>query len=433
MTETALQVVTFENTDISIVDHGGHRWALAKEVGTALGYNDHRDFYKLMQRHPEDFAGKTAVITGVGNLPTEEFRIVSYHGIIRAAMLAKTKKAVAFRDWAEQVLFEVMTQGHIDLRTPSQLELKQDAFHKDMAMLRQLVVDDPNTADWVYPRIQALWDNYASNYVEPKIGITLFSEEWMRRLYVGLGWSKDTVRSYFPELTTSVLFENLRKGWGIPLKKAPKIPMEIGKRMFRDYKQYNARMDAILRSNLYYSQDAIQKQLKAVENEITTTLANNHVYGVKRYDKKSYADYRSTEQWGNKKIVMIAPEGPFDLCWDCLRPISVSTVHLHHMTYARVGFELWTDFRPLCAPCHAHRHAEQIAIAQAETNSTNGGVTITNAMAIEETEKAILCTINGQNHWFPKSTILSQSEVFTPGDVGALIVKPWVAKDKGFV
>jgi hypothetical protein len=102
------------------------------------------------------------------------------------------------------------------------------------------------------------------------------------------------------------------------------------------------------------------------------------------------------------------------------------------MTYARVGFELWTDFWPLCGPCHAHRHAEKIAAVQAEVNFTTGGVTITNAMAIEETEKAILCTINGQNHWFPKSTILSQSEVITPGDVGALIVKPWVAKDKGF-
>ena len=432
MTETALQVVTFEDTEIEIKDHEGGKWAIMSHISSALGYLNTRNFYTLIDRNSQEFEGKQGVL----NLRTpggmQETRIISYHGIIRAAMLAKTKKAFDFRDWAEKVLFEVMTQGHIDLRTPTSLELKQDAFHKDMAMLRQLVVDDPTTSDWVYPRIQALWDNYASNYVEPKAGITIFSEEWMRRLYVGLGWSKDTIRNYFPEVTSSASFENLRKGWSIPLKKAPKIPIEIALRMFRDVKQYQTRMDALLRSGLFYSQDAIQKHLKAIEHKITTTLTDNHVYGVKRFDKKSYADYRKTDQWSNKKIVMIAPEGPFDLCWDCLRPISVSTVHLHHMTYARVGFEEWTDFRPLCAPCHAHRHAEKIAIEQAQISDTTGGVTITNAMAIEETEKAILCTINGQNHWFPKSAVLGVSEVLTPGDVGALIVKPWVAKDKGF-
>jgi prophage antirepressor-like protein len=435
MTETALvpyQSVTFQDVDLAIYEHKDNKWVTAIELSRALGYGRPDELRRLLDRKSDEFQGKLGHVKLTSPGGMQDTIIINYHGVIRAAMLAKTPKAKAFRDWAEDVLFTVMTQGHIDLRTPTSLELKQDAFHKDMAMLRQMIADDPDTASWVYPRIQALWDNYASNYVEPKIGITIFSEEWMRRLYVGLGWSKDTVRSYFPELTTSVLFENLRKGWGIPLKKAPKIPAEIALAMFRDVKQYHTRMDAVIRKYLYYSQDAIQKQLKAIENQIVDVLAANHVYGVKRYEKKSYADYRDTEAWTNKKTVLIAPEGPFDFCWDCLRPISLSTVHLHHMTYARIGFELWTDFRPLCGPCHAHRHAEKIAIEQAEVNTTNGGVTITNAMAIEETEKAILCTINGQNHWFPKSAVLGISEVLTPGDVGALIVKPWIAKDKGF-
>jgi prophage antirepressor-like protein len=432
MTETALQIVTFENTDIRIVGHDGHRWALAKEVGLALGYNDHRDFYKLMQRHPEDFAGKTAVITGVGSLPTEEFRIVSYHGIIRAAMLAKTKKAVVFRDWAEDVLFTVMTQGHIDLRTPTSLELKQDAFHKDMAMLRQFIVDDPATSEWVYPRIQALWDNYASNYVEPKIAVTLLTEDWLSKLYWGLKWSKDTIMVYFPrQLTSSAEFERYRKQWNIRARNALPIPTEVAMQMFRDYYQYHMRIDAIVQKYLYYSKDTIQKRLKAIETEIVSVLANNHVYDVKRFDKKSYADYRDTEKWYNKKEVMVAPTGPFDLCWDCLRPISLSTVHLHHMTYRRVGFELWTDFRPLCAPCHAHRHA---ATEQTQITSTNskGGIVIPDAMALEETERALLCKINGSRYWFPKSTILGQSEVKQNGDKGTIVVTESIAKSKGF-
>lgn len=52
---------------------------------------------------------------------------------------------------------------------------------------------------------------------------------------------------------------------------------------------------------------------------------------------------------------------------------------------------------------------------------------------IAETEKALLCDIEGEEIWIPKSQITDNSEVLEKGDKGMLIITQWIASEKGLV
>jgi len=49
----------------------------------------------------------------------------------------------------------------------------------------------------------------------------------------------------------------------------------------------------------------------------------------------------------------------------------------------------------------------------------------------KETDRALLVTIKGQEHWIPKSHVHDDSEVFSEGDHGKLIISEWIATQKG--
>ena len=53
----------------------------------------------------------------------------------------------------------------------------------------------------------------------------------------------------------------------------------------------------------------------------------------------------------------------------------------------------------------------------------------------KETDKALLCVIDGEEHWIPKSQVDDDSEVFNDGDnsTGKLVVSEWIATQKGLV
>jgi len=54
--------------------------------------------------------------------------------------------------------------------------------------------------------------------------------------------------------------------------------------------------------------------------------------------------------------------------------------------------------------------------------------------ATADTEKAVLCVIDGDKHWIPRSVIVgSESSVNEAGDKGTLVVKAWFAKKEGLV
>jgi hypothetical protein len=53
--------------------------------------------------------------------------------------------------------------------------------------------------------------------------------------------------------------------------------------------------------------------------------------------------------------------------------------------------------------------------------------------ALKETKDALLCTIDGDEVWIPKSQIDDDSEVYAEGHSGQLVVTEWIAKQKGLV
>ncbi len=53
--------------------------------------------------------------------------------------------------------------------------------------------------------------------------------------------------------------------------------------------------------------------------------------------------------------------------------------------------------------------------------------------AIAQTEKAVLCEINGAQHWVPQGQIHENSEVWKTGDTGTLVVSQWWAEQRGLV
>lgn len=50
------------------------------------------------------------------------------------------------------------------------------------------------------------------------------------------------------------------------------------------------------------------------------------------------------------------------------------------------------------------------------------------------TAKALLCDIEGREHWIPKSQIIeAESEVNNQDDEGTLVMTQWIAEQKGLV
>lgn len=104
-------VVRFEDVDIRVHDAEGNRWVTFGEVGRALGYSEPSDLRKLVDRNEKEFEGKQMVVSLSTISGMKGHRVLNHRGVIRAGMLSQAPRAVAFRDWAEEVLLRVMLTG----------------------------------------------------------------------------------------------------------------------------------------------------------------------------------------------------------------------------------------------------------------------------------------------------------------------------------
>lgn len=60
-------------------------------------------------------------------------------------------------------------------------------------------------------------------------------------------------------------------------------------------------------------------------------------------------------------------------------------------------------------------------------------VEIENVTVRRETELALLCVIDEELVWIPKSQIHDDSEVYRKGTEGTLVIPEWLALDKGII
>jgi 5-methylcytosine-specific restriction endonuclease McrA len=201
--------------------------------------------------------------------------------------------------------------------------------------------------------------------------------------------------------------------------------------MYRDHTQFYMRLDALVRKYKLYSKDALARALKKIAADIAKTFANNHVHGIEPH-KKTYHDYLNSLPWNNKKESLVYPVGPYDQCVDCHKPLSISTAHVHHLTYARVGTELPTDLIPLCAECHAYRHPQRTGLKDDNKNAyvVLPGVTVTR---LHDSGKSFYCLIQNQEYNIPYYVVdKKNSEVKgNIGDTGTLIITREMAIQKG--
>lgn len=133
------RIASFNGHNIALIHYNDKPCATVRDVGRALGYtSDGAGFADSIRRWSltdKVSAGGEAIAPDlregdhVINLTGDELALfkrmdpdaaasrasgallLTHRGVLRAAMLASTPKAVEFRDWAEDVLFAVLTTG----------------------------------------------------------------------------------------------------------------------------------------------------------------------------------------------------------------------------------------------------------------------------------------------------------------------------------
>ena len=114
MSEYGLRAIRFYEVEIEIDEFNGQRWATMSSVARALGYADPHQLSRLVDRNADEFTGKQGVVNLATPGGVQNVRMLNYNGVIRAAMKSDAPKAKLFRDWAEGVLFKVMTTGRYE-------------------------------------------------------------------------------------------------------------------------------------------------------------------------------------------------------------------------------------------------------------------------------------------------------------------------------
>jgi prophage antirepressor-like protein len=97
---------------LSIMDHDGGKWVMAQQVGEAIGNHNIYALINSLEKEKEIIEGRhhsrATLDCSKGGRPRV---LLSYRGVIRVAMRSQGRRAKLFRDWAEEVLYQVMTTG----------------------------------------------------------------------------------------------------------------------------------------------------------------------------------------------------------------------------------------------------------------------------------------------------------------------------------
>lgn len=102
-----MNAITFHDTPISIIEHGGLPWMPGPEIGVALGYENPGDQIRLIYtRNHTEFADRMTrtIKTNGRDGRRNTVRVFSPRGALLLAMHASTPRAVAFRAFVLDIL-----------------------------------------------------------------------------------------------------------------------------------------------------------------------------------------------------------------------------------------------------------------------------------------------------------------------------------------
>ena len=115
------------------------------------------------------------------------------------------------------------------------------------------------------------------------------------------------------------------------------------------------------------------------------------------------------------------------LCWQCNKQL--------YQSYATIEF----NGSQIKVHHTCKKDAENLLLRnkptfQGEFNPSNDElVEFEDVEVIAQTDKAILCRINGDEKWIPQSQVHDNSEIWNKGDEGTLVVTLWWAVKAGLV
>lgn len=125
--------VTFENTDLCVINRDGSVWLSSADLSRALGYSRSDAVAKVYDRNSHEFTSDmTQVITlqaneineapnlGVTPAHGKTVRVFSSRGCHLIAMLSRTEKAGMFRRWVLDVLENMNQKPEIKPAAPKQ-------------------------------------------------------------------------------------------------------------------------------------------------------------------------------------------------------------------------------------------------------------------------------------------------------------------------
>jgi prophage antirepressor-like protein len=130
---------------MEIIDQNGDKWVTRKQLEVALGVERLEPLHRRLGErgelkegiHYSKFRVESTRNPQGGN---PNIIIYSYRGIIRVAMASEGTRAVAFRDWAEDVLYEVMVKGsysRADYSYTKELNRKAKAIRSELKAFKE--------------------------------------------------------------------------------------------------------------------------------------------------------------------------------------------------------------------------------------------------------------------------------------------------------
>lgn len=138
---TQLTTAQFEGLQLSIIDHDGHKWLTADQIGLALGYaadKARQGINNLYKRHQDEFTVEDSTVIELMTVDKKmrEARIFSATGCHLLSFFSNTQKAKNFRSWAKQVLAGSVQD---ELTTNDRLEMLEIATLNMASHMSQLV------------------------------------------------------------------------------------------------------------------------------------------------------------------------------------------------------------------------------------------------------------------------------------------------------
>ena len=97
--------LTFQNTELAVIDQNGEQWLTAADISRALGYKADNAVASTYIRNQDEFDDSmTCIVKLTKQGQNRDVRVFNKRGCQLIALLSRTQKAKEFRKWALDVL-----------------------------------------------------------------------------------------------------------------------------------------------------------------------------------------------------------------------------------------------------------------------------------------------------------------------------------------